>query len=401
MALCFDIIFKIPKASSRLIFDPSVAGPLEETEITMERSLSHLKVQLDSLVPVPQPSSGCTTTMTKEIHNLETSLPLSVQLFPTVDQPAWDKDKYLVANAAERVFYGQERHFIKALSEVARASLSNADSFFDLVRQASEQEGAKRATLISQALSMLLPTSPKRTIAAFQKHSLEAGWSYVSAYNQVIDFLAQRYPRVRSGIYQSRLKYSDVLQISEEILSTIKACSILLEEIQRRFDLLEMLQGKLLADLENPVTQNVWTAIKEAFNDIKKVGNDDTGVKRYAKKVTGALYGVGSAVVSIPQALSAEFSGQLGIVDRVNVFFSTVEMLASGWEEWELAQKDVIVPNLGIMFALKRDYFRNQIVCLCDVITVNGYTLEGLVADMSSVMENSEQKEANQKPGQK
>ncbi len=47
--------------------------------------------------------------------------------------------------------------------------------------------------------------------------------------------------------------------------------------------------------------------------------------------------------------------------------------------------REVVTPNLKILFALKNDFISNRILSLCDLVTVNGYGL----ADLSKALKNS------------
>ena len=88
------------------------------------------------------------------------------------------------------------------------------------------------------------------------------------------------------------------------------------------------------------------------------------------------------SILAIP---SLQIHGQMQRTQRVLIYFSTVEMFHEGWQEWRKVSKEIIEPNLKIMFKLKQDYFHNQIICICDLITYNGYSLEGLFNEINKM----------------
>ena len=87
---------------------------------------------------------------------------------------------------------------------------------------------------------------------------------------------------------------------------------------------------------------------------------------------------MGTAVGDATAAPTLQIQGQMQRTQRVLLFFSSADMFQDGWQEWKTASEEIIKPNLNIMFELKRDFFRNQVLCLCDLITYNGYSLGGL-----------------------
>jgi len=306
-------------------------------------------------------------------------LPLPVQTFPTTDNFRWEKEKFEAADLAKYIFNDYELNFTKTLGAASDGVLKETDVFFKSVQLAAEESGGKRSEHLCTALKSLLPCSPKKISAEFQKQALIAGWAYVNEYNRVIDKLAETYPRCRSGIYMSRLKYSDVIQIAEEILTTLRACSTLMDDLQRRYDILEALQNGIQADLETPESDKIWAAMKETVKDPMAFGKKDSGATWLFKKISALIIAepvtLAGTLIAAP---TLQIQGQMQREQRILFFFSTVKMFQDGWKEWENASKDIIKPNLKIMFELKRDFFRNQVLCLCDLITYNGYSLDGL-----------------------
>lgn len=307
-----------------------------------------------------------------------TQLPLPVQTFPTTDDFTWEKEKTATAGLAEQIFYGYERVFISRLDAASDNVLNQTQGFFSAVERAANMSGEARAQHLRTGLESLLPCSPKKITAEFQKQALAAGWAYVYAYNRVIDKLAETYPRCRAGIFMSRLKYSDVIQIAEEILTTLRACSTLMDDLQRRYDILEALQNSIQADLETPESEKIWSAVKETARDTKNFGKKDDGVTCLFKRSIGWLSEIGTGIGDLLAAPQLQIQGQMQRQQRALVFFATVDMFQEGWCEWKKASEQIIRPNLQNMFELKRDFFRNQVVCLCDLVTYNGYSLNGL-----------------------
>ena len=236
--------------------------------------------------------------------------------------------------------------------------------FFALV-QAHIDNRNNGGKSLGKAMEGLLYCSPKRVIAVFQKHSLEAGWQIVCKYNCLIDLLAKEFPRCRSGIYASRLNYSDVIQISEEIISTLRTTSTVLDDVQRRHDLLEALQGELLSDLQSPQIQQIWDAIGASFkNSLKLYAKDDSWWQTALKAMVGNTFITASwamAVVSAPQAM---FQCELARERRVKVFIATSMLLEQGWVEWSRMNKEIVIPNLMVMFNLKSDFVRNRLISI-------------------------------------
>lgn len=315
------------------------------------------------------------------------SLPIPVQTFPTTDDFQWEREKQSAANLADGLFRGYEKEFMNRLAVAPEAVRSNTDCFFTAINQASTATGEMRKQSLQKAMDQLLACSPKKILAEFQKCSLEAGWSYVHIYNCVIDKLAETFPRCRAGIYTSRLKYSDVIQIAEEILTTLRACSTLMDDLQRRYDMLEALQKDIEADLETPESDKIWSAIKNTYTDTASFGNKDIGSIKLFKRLTGIVAEIGTTFGNATAAPTLQIQGQMQRTQRILVFFSTVEMFRNGWIEWKKATDTIIIPNLNVMFALKRDFFKNQVVCLCDLVTYNGYSLKGLTEKLMQMCE--------------
>lgn len=261
--------------------------------------------------------------------------------------------------------------------------------FFALVQEHidSRNDGGNS---LGQAMEGLLYCSPKRVIAAFQKHSLEAGWLVVYNFNCLIDLLAKEYPRCRSGIYASRLNYSDVIQISEEIISTLRTTSTVLDDVQRRHDLLEALQGELLSDLQSPQIQQIWDAIGASFkNSLQLYAKDDSWWQTALKATVGNAFITASWAMAIVSAPQAQFQGELARVRRVQVFIATSILLQQGWVEWSRMNKEIVIPNLTVMFNLKSDFVRNRLMSITDLITTNGYPLLGLTERIESLVKQS------------
>ena len=175
------------------------------------------------------------------------------------------------------------------------------------------------------------------------------------------------------------MKYSDIIQISEEILTTLRVCSTLLEDLQRRYDILESLQNHIESDLEHPEWEKIEIAIKEGFKDNFKYGKENDEL--YKKLISLIMQPVTAAgdLLSIP---TLQIQGQMQRTDRLMLFLATAKMFKQGWNEWQEKIKDIIEPNLRIMFELKRDFFKNQMICICDTITYNGYKLDNLSSFM-------------------
>ncbi|MGZ4963408.1 MAG: hypothetical protein ACXWIU_00470 [Limisphaerales bacterium] len=353
-----------------------------------------------------------------ELTKSAATRPIPVQSFPTVDDFRFESQKMAVAKLSRDVFSKMGSSFTERLGEAHAPVKKAMEELFAAIHAAhvaknkqgdnpikayaeiySKTELGKAglelagfstedkvATNLNRALDGLLSCSPKRIVAAFQKNALEAGWAFVSGYNCLIDHLAGEYPRCRGGIYGSRLNYSDVIQIADEILATLRATSTLIDDLQRRYDMLEALQAELRNDVNSTEISKICDAIYGSIKDTNAVGTSHTDAPWWKRLFNGAaeLTGVkqmtsylvgGLALLSAP---GAQFQGQLAREQRVRVFFSTGLMLHEGWCEWSQQNEDIVLPNLRILFGLKSDYVANRIVSLCDLITANGYTLEKL-----------------------
>lgn len=303
------------------------------------------------------------------------TLPIPVQPFPIVDDFTFESEKEEITNIAEPYFRDYERHFIQNLSGVSKEILGHNASFFSNLDSAMRDQQAFREYL-KNALDELLACSPKKIMAEFQKKSLEAGWAYVRGYNQIVDELASRFPRCRAGIFSARLKYSDVIQISDEILTTLRTCQTLMDDLQRRYELLESLQNNLLADMEHTECEKIVKAAKETFADNKKYGaSEDSSI---AQKIISVFMQPITALGDAMSLPTLQIQGQMQRTERIMVFFATADMFRNGWIEWQNLCREIIEPNLRIMFELKRDFFKNQMLCLCDIVSYNGYSLQGL-----------------------
>jgi hypothetical protein len=261
------------------------------------------------------------------------------------------------------------------------------EEFFAHLDEYGKDVNRSKNRLLQDSLDKLMICSPKRVVANFQKYSLEIGWAYICAYNQLIDSLARRFPRCRAGIYAARLNYSDVIQISEEVLATLRVTFTVLEDIQRRYELLESLQSGLKADLESADIGKIFEAVKGSFSDLIEIGKEDDGFFSKLFKRTGTVLAVAplvaaSAALAVP---SAQFQGQLAREQRLKVFIATSALVRMGWAEWLKMNKEVVGPNLEILFLLKKDFGANRVISLCDLVTVNGYEL----ADLAKSLKNS------------
>ena len=123
----------------------------------------------------------------------------------------------------------------------------------------------------------------------------------------------------RAGIFAARLNYSDVIQISEEVLATLRVTFTVLEDIQRRYELLESLQSGLKADLESAEIGKIFEAVKGSLSELLEIGNDDDNFFTKFLKRTGTSITVGplvaaSALLAVP---SAQFQGQLAREQRL------------------------------------------------------------------------------------
>lgn len=336
-----------------------------------------LSPEAENAIAVTADNSARMTTIFESVGRA-IQFPLPVQTFPTTDDVTWEKEKTATAGLAERIFFGYEQDFISRFGAASDNVLNQTQSFFSAIQLATDSSGESRAEYIRKGLDSLLPCSPKKITAEFQKQALAAGWAYVSAYNCVIDKLAETYPRCRAGVFMSRLKYSDVIQIADEILTTLRACSTLMEDLQRRYDILEALQNGMQADLKTPESEKIWSALRATFIDTAALGKKDTGFTGGVKRSLGIISELGTGIGNALSGPQLQMQGQIQREQRVVLFFSTADMFQEGWREWQKASDLIIKPNLHVMFELKRDFFRNQVICLCDLITYNGYCLDGL-----------------------
>ena len=323
------------------------------------------------------------------------ALPVAVQTFPTTDNFSFEPEKQAVANLAETLFASYENEFSKRLSTVHEEVGRHMSAFIQNIRNASGVSGAERMAFVSQALGELSACSPQLVLAEFQKQSLFAGWVYVTIFNRAIDRLAELFPRCRAGIYASRLKYSDVLQISSEITETLRSCSTLIDDLQRRYESLESLQNDIRADIETPEAEMIFAAMKETFADNKRyseASESQSDNKGWFKAAIGKVRDVVSqTATAFGDAMSfpaLQIQGQMQRTRRMYVFLETAKVLSSGWDDWRKASQEIILPNLSVMFLLKRDFFRNQMICLCDTITCNGYALKNVAQQLRIAAEN-------------
>lgn len=336
----------------------------------------------------------------KELGTLKSpgALPIAVQTFPTTDNFSFEPEKQAVANLAETFFASYENEFSNRLSTVHEDVGRHMSAFIQNIRNASGASGAERMDFVSQALGDLSACSPKLVLAEFQKQSLIAGWVYVTIFNRAIDRLAELFPRCRAGIYASRLKYSDVLQISTEITETLKSCSTLIDDLQRRYESLESLQNDIRADIETPEAEMIFAAMKETFADNKRYGkareseSENMGwFKAALGKARTVVSQVATAAGDVMAFPTLQIQGQMQRTRRMYVFLETAKEFSSGWDDWRKASQEVILPNLSVMFLLKRDFFRNQMICLCDTITCNGYSLTNVAQQLRIAAEDDAQ----------
>ena len=307
--------------------------------------------------------------------NVGKSVPISVQTFPTSDDFTYEKEKQAVASLAGILFGNYEKHFLECLSRAHEEVEQHMVDFFDAIRRACSSEGEKRMKYVSDSLENLAACSPNNILAEFQRQSLIAGWAYVSIFNSAIDKLAELFPRCRAGIYASRLKYSDVLEISTEIIETLKSCSTLIDDLQRRYETLEALQNDIQADIQTPEAEVVVSAMKQSFADNARYTD---GINDFLKKSVSLLLQPLTLVGDAMAMPTLQAQGQMQRTRRMVVFLETAKMLSDGWSKWKEAGQKIINPNLKVMFSLKQDFFRNQMVCLCDLVTYNGYSLNNV-----------------------
>lgn len=300
--------------------------------------------------------------------------PIPVQTFPITDDTRFEKEKQEVAvNAGKRI--GTEgKKFITRLNEAHLPVERRMEKFFSLIDK--HNEDGSNGEAMDAALKEFLDCSPKHVVAAFQKHALEIGVMFVRDFNELIDLMAREFPRCRGGIYTFRLNYADAIQISDEIIATLRATSTMLEDVQRRHDLLEALQGELLNDFGTTEIETIWAAVKGSFKDSVKgmADEDDSWLKKMLGGGVGALSWA-MAVLAVPQT---QFQGQLARARRIKVFLATSILMRHGWDQWSKANEDIVRPNLNVMFALKCDYVANRFISLCDLVTANGYSLANL-----------------------
>ena len=305
------------------------------------------------------------------------ALPIAVQSFPLVDDLKYEHEKQNLAAMAYPYFSKYEATFSEKLKSTANNVLTHHRNFYQYLLNVRSNESTsvqKYKDSFQRALAELLACSPKKIMAELNKSSLEAGWAYVEGYNAIIDKFAQQFPRCRAGIYQFRLKYSDVIQISDEILTTLRPCQIIMEDLQRRYDTLEALQNCIQADLDYTECEKIIAAAKKTFTDNKEYGNNSGILKKIVSFTMQPLTAMGDAM-AIP---SLQIQGQMERENRLIVFFSTADMLQECWTEWCSVNEQIVEPHLKIMFDLKRDFFKNQIICICDILSYNGYSLEGV-----------------------
>jgi hypothetical protein len=175
-----------------------------------------------------------------------------------------------------------------------------------------------------------------------------------------------------------------VIQISEEIMATLRATSTILDDVQRRYDLLEALQGELIHDFQSKEINEIWAAVKASYTDSKEgIAGEDAG---WWVRMVGRSVGAISWATAFLAAPQAQFQGQLARVHRVKVFIATSILLRHGWAEWSRTNEDVVVPNLRVMFALKCDFVANRILTITDLIGTNGYALEALPGKIESAL---------------
>ena len=318
-----------------------------------------------------------TNATTQALHSEHSRYPIAVQAFPMVDNFEYESEKQLVTTIAEPYFQHYEETFSRTLTTAADSVVLHNSNFHKYLLNAFDQNNNEKDHYeinMKKSLDELLACSPKKIVAEYQKYSLEAGWAYVQGYNAIIDELANCFPRCRAGIFQSRLKYSDVIQISDEILTTLRPCQIIMEDLQRRYELLEALQNHIAADLEYTECEKIMNAAKKTFADNHKYGQDQGFLKKMISLIMQPVTAIGDAM-AIP---TLQIQGQIQREDRLEVFLTTADMLQDGWKEWCDINKQLIEPHLKIMFELKRDYFKNQIISILDMATYNGYSLKGL-----------------------
>ncbi len=308
------------------------------------------------------------------------SRPIPVQTFPLVDDFRFENQKKQVAAYAAHCFVQVGEEFSRKLADAHVPVGQAMERFFAILDKIKETNANEPKKDLAVALDTLMHCSPKRIVATFQQRALEAGWALVSQHNLVIDALASQFPRCRAGIYASRLNYADVIQVSEEILSTLRASSTLLDDAQRRHDLLEALGGELLRDLKTPEIQMIWNAAFDSVSSSINLASKEDGVfKKFFKTVTAGVTIAPLVAVSAALAVpTAQFQGHLAREHRFKAFLATSVMLNQVWTDWSRVNEAIVLPHLKIMFRLKSDYISNKMICVCDLLTTNGYSLEQL-----------------------
>ena len=299
------------------------------------------------------------------------SCPIPVQTFPTTDNLEWDSEKHRTAKVATAALIPMQQ---KALAELTAAHTqveTKLYKFFSALDKYGTKVDRSNNHTLHEALDGLFACSPKRVVANFQRLSLECGWAYVSLLNQIVDTFAKTFSRCRAGIFNARLNYADVLQISEEVLTTLRTTSTVLEDVQRRYDILDGLQNQLKSDLQSAEIVRIFEAIKGSFTDTLETGSEGL-LTNILSKPAGAM----AAALSIAALPSAQFQGQLAREQRIRLFVATAALVRSGWGEWTKLKTEIVEPNLKIMFGLKNDFLANRILCLCDLVTMNGYSLK-------------------------
>ena len=83
------------------------------------------------------------------------------------------------------------------------------------------------------------------------------------------------------------------------------------------------------------------------------------------------------------------FQGELARERRVKVFIATSVLLQQGWVEWSRMNQEIVIPNLTVMFNLKSDFVQNRLLSITDLITTNGYSLEGIDEKIESAIKQS------------
>jgi|GEM_PF-4008257 len=325
-------------------------------------------------------SSAC-----ERVDQLSSSLrdsglrPIPVQTFPLHDDFRYEQQKREFAHLASRRCVKVGEVYAGKLAEAHKTVAQAMERFFALLDKVRMLNSNDSRNELAGALDALMHCSPKRIIASFQQNALEAGWALVSQHNCLIDKLATVYPRCRAGIYASRLNYADVIQVSEEILSTLRTSSTLLDDAQRRHDLLEALQGEMLRDLGTPETQMIWDAIFASVKGSIQLSNENDGFfKGLLKSATGVALAPLVMASGAMTAPVAQFQGHLAREHRLRAFIATSLMLNQVWTEWSRINQSIVLPHVQIMFHLKADYMKNKMICICDLLTANGYSLEQL-----------------------